>query len=277
MIRFHSTCASLALIVSICAIAPCAAQQRTDKQKSSALTPTRTMQGVPDWLAGYRFKQDKFTFVRIEYSSADRRRSSWATDYPDADLNLSTQLGRLTTLKFDPKGLVLKLTDGRLSDYPFIYMSEPGSLSLSDEEVAALRKYLLGGGFLMVDDFWGQAEWKQFYTEIKRVFPDREPTELPLEHKIFHCVFELHEKPQVLSIHAALSNQKSERADANQVHYKGIFDNKGRMMAIICHNTDLADGWERPEVDEKYFREYSEKKAYPMGLNIVFFALTQGK
>jgi len=129
-----------------------------------------------------------------------------------------------------------------------------------------------------VDDFWGEAEWYNFYREIKRVFPDREPQEVPLEHPIFHAVFDLKERPQIPSINHALGGRSYgitwEREDAQEVHYKAIYDDKGRMMAFICHNTDLGDGWEREGENEWYFREFSEKKVYPLGINIVFFAMT---
>ena len=130
----------------------------------------------------------------------------------------------------------------------------------------------------MVDDFWGEAEWYNFYDEIKRVFPDREPIEIGLDHPIFHAVFDLKERPQIPSIDWALRGRYEgitwEREDAKQVHYKALYDDRGRMMAIICHNTDLGDGWEREGEDEWYFREFSEKKAYPLGINIVFYAMT---
>lgn len=130
----------------------------------------------------------------------------------------------------------------------------------------------------MVDDFWGEDEYANFYGEIKRVFPDKEPQELPLEHPIFHCVYDLKEKPQVPSIHSAMRGRDSgitwERWDAKEPHYKGIVDDKNRLMVIICHNTDLGDGWEREGEDEWYFREFAEKKSYPLGINIVFYAMT---
>jgi hypothetical protein len=252
--------------------------------------------GVPDWEPEKEFSKDVFTFVRIEWSGRygggggyDRGRSRgrgrggyrggrWATDYPDSDLNFSYRLQQLTSMEVDPNGLVLQLTDERLFDYPFIYIIEPGDLAFSEEEVKALRKYLLNGGFLMVDDFWGEDEWYNFYYEIKRVFPDREPTELPYEHEIFHCVFELKERPQIPSIGHALGGRSYgvtwERGDAREVHYKALYDDKGRIMAIICHNTDLGDGWEREGENEWYFHEFSEKSAYPLGINIVFYAMT---
>ncbi len=243
--------------------------------------------GVPDWTPDKNFSRDVFTFVRIRYSSGYGGRGygrgygrgfsggDWATDYPDSDLNFSFRLHQLTSMEVDPDGVVLELTDPKLFDYPFIYMLEPGRLVFSDEEVQNLRRYLLNGGFLMVDDFWGEDEWENFYYEIKQVFPEREPVELPLSHPIFHAVFDLKEKPQVPSIGVAVNYGITyERDDAKEVHFKALYDDKGRMMAIICHNTDLGDGWEREGENEWYFHEFSEKKAYPMGINIVFYAMT---
>jgi hypothetical protein len=250
---------------------------------------------TPAWSVDPAFKHDVFTFARVRYSSYSegRRRRfrggfgdggpRWSTDFPDAELNLSFRLQQMTSLKVNPEPVAIDLTPADLTKHPFIYIVEPGAMILADEEVAALRSYLLNGGFLMVDDFWGEDEWNHFYEQLKRVFPEREPTELPLEHPIFHCVFDLKEKPQVLSIHSAarsrymgseIPRERPGDPTAWDVHYRALFDDKGRMMAIICHNTDLGDGWEREGLDETYFREYSEKKAYPIAINIVFYSMT---
>lgn len=234
--------------------------------------------GVPTWEVDDEFPEDVFTFARIKYSQWGGRGGRWATDYPDSDLNLSFRLQQLTSMKVHPDGRVIELTEADLHAYPFIYLIEPGGLEFSEDEVRALRRYLMSGGFLMVDDFWGEAEWENFYQQIKRVFPDREPVELPITHPIFSAVFPLKEKPQVPSINYAIRGRSQgitwEREDAKEVHYKAFFDDKGRMVAIICHNTDLGDGWEREGEDAWYFKEFSEKKAYPIGINILFYAMT---
>ena len=239
--------------------------------------------GLPEWEVDPDFRADVFTFVRIQYDSRGggrRGRGGWWIDYPDGDLNFPFRLQQLTSMKVDPVPKVLRLTDEALFDYPFVYMVEPGSLEFSEEEVVALRRYLLNGGFLMVDDFWGDEEWDNFYREIKRVFPDREPVDLDVSHPIFRGVYHLTEKPQMPSLNAARigdpthTSDRPYDADARDVHYRAVFDDKERMMAVICHNTDLGDGWEREGDNEWYFREFSEKKAYPMGINIVFYAMT---
>jgi Domain of unknown function (DUF4159) len=261
--------------------------QRPMRQRWQQGPPTipEDRAGVPDWKVDPHFKDDVFTFVRVEYSSSyggggwGRRGwgGGWDTDFPDSDLNFSFRLQQLTSLKVNPQPITLKITDDRLFDYPFLYMIEPGRLEFSEDEVKTLRRYLLNGGFLMVDDFWGEYQWRNFYEQIKRVFPDREPEELKLDDEIFRCVYRLKEKPQVPSIHTwqwSGLTWEDHGPGSETVHYKGIFDDKGRMMSIICHNTDLGDGWEREGESPDYFKEFSEKKSYPMGINIVTYAMT---
>ena len=238
--------------------------------------------GVPNWDRDEELPNDMFTFARIQYDSWGRGwrgRGKWSVDYPESDLNMSFRLEQLTSLKVDPEGIVLSLNEDKLFNYPFIYIIEPGELYFSDAEVKALRKYLLNGGFLMVDDFWGEAEWKNFERQFSRVFPTREIVELPIEHELFQCVFPLKQKPQVPNPRTAIQGASRgitwERWDAKTPHYRGVYDDEGRLMVVICHNTDLGDGWEEESrAGEWYFKEFSEPKAYPMGINIIFYSMT---
>jgi hypothetical protein len=247
-------------------------------------------EGTPNWTNSEPFQKDAFTFVRVKYVVDGRYNwghtrpdERWMIDFPEADLNLSYRLQQLTSLKVDPNTRTVELTEKELYDYPFIYIVEPGrGTGFSDAEVTLLRNYLLNGGFLMFDDFWGKREWDAFYQEIKRVFPDREPEDIPLEHPIFHCVFDLKAKPQVpgephwdeFVRSGYVKTWERDDPTCQDVHYRGIFDDKRRLMVMICHNTDLGDGWEREGYNEGYFHQFSEKAAYPLGINIIYYAMT---
>lgn len=255
------------------------AQDYQRRRRSRSVERYVDRKGVPEWEKNVDFEHDLFTFVRIQYDSYAGQygygpRDKWQIDYPDADLNLSYRLKQLTSLEVDPKGKIIRLTDPALFDYPFIYIIEPGTLVFSDPEVVALRRYLLKGGFLMVDDFWGEFEWENFAAQMQRVFPDRTWREIPLEHEIFHIVYDLKEKPLIPSVNTYMRGMRTERRDATEAHYRGYEDDDGRIMAFICHNTDLGDGWEREGADRGYFETYSEPFAYPLGINIVTYAMT---
>lgn len=236
--------------------------------------------GIANWKIDERFRYDEFRFVRVKYQSYGRTRwgQKWRIDYPDSDLNFSFRLQQLTSLKVNPNPIFLELTDERIFNYPFLYLIEPGDIALSDAEAVAMRKYLDNGGFIMVDDFWGEYEWMDFEDAMRKVFPDRTYEELDLSHPIFHTVYDLKKKPQCPAI--GLFEQTGETTDrpwdptARDVHYRAYHDDQGRMCMIACFNTDLGDGWEREGESEFYFRRFSEKEAYPMGINIVVYAMT---
>src|SRR6185503_279790 len=210
------------------------------------------------------------------YGGWGRGGHHWSIDRPDAEWNLVFRLQQVTSMKVHPRGQDLDLMTRELFQQPFIYIVEPGALKFREEEVTALRKYLLNGGFLMIDDFWGEREWENLYEQIKRVFPDRDYEDVPLSHPIFNCVFPLKEKPQIPNVGLGTESQYHhiawELPDAREPHYRAIFDDKRRIMVMICHNTDLGDGWEREGDNPYYFSEFSEPKAYPVGINIVVYA-----
>ena len=241
--------------------------------------------GTPNWTNAPGFEKDTFTFVRIiRDRAAFSSGGSWITDFPDSDLNLSYRVQQMTSLKVNPDGRVMRLTNPDLFNYPWIYMVEVGSLELRDEEVPILRKYLLNGGFLMVDDFWGETQYQGFYRQLKRVFPEREPVELEMDHPIFHSVFPINRKKQDMQVPNSRTGERSQDSgvtweyhdgeECHDVHFKGVFDDKGRMMVFIAHNTDNGDGWEREGENQYFFQEFSEKRAFPLGINVIFYSMT---
>ena len=248
--------------------------------------------GTPNWTNAPGYEKDAFTFVRIirdrdPYGSPSA--GNWITDFPDSDLNFSYRIQQVTAMKVDPDGRTIRLTDPALYDYPWIYTVEPGALLLRDEEVPILRKYLLNGGFFMADDFWGEWQWEGFYKQIKRVFPDREFVELPMDHPIFHCVFDLNvpkNKLQTPNIRQGIRSEydgvtweNHPRQDGSyeackDMHVRAMFDDKGRIMVIATHNCDMGDSWEREGESDYFFHQFSEKRGYPLGINIIFYAMT---
>jgi hypothetical protein len=241
---------------------------------------------TPDWKNPTGFEKDVFTFARVRYSrgrggSFRRRGSGWSTDMPDSDLNLSYRLQQMTSIRTDPDGRVLNLTDPDLVNYPWIYMVEPGGLYLSEAEALALRKYLLNGGFMMCDDFWGESEWRNLEMEMKKVFPERSFKELPLDHPLYNSVFPIKSKGQVpnyavgeMSQYTGVTWETNHDGDTRTVHHRVITDDQGRLMVFAAHNTDNGDGWEREGEYQYFFENFSEKISYPLGINIVFYVMT---
>ncbi len=251
--------------------------------------------GTPNWTNAPGFEKDVWTFARLIRDrgyDCSRSAGNWITDFPDSDLNLSYRVQQMTSIHTDPEGRTLRITDPDLFNYPWVYTVEPGGLLLRDEEVPILRKYLLNGGVLMVDDFWGEWQWDYFAAQIKRVLPEREFEELPMDHPIFHCVFDLKvpkNELQTPNYHQGTMtegqnpkitweqnhrNRYGEYEDCRDMHVRAIKDDKGRIMVIAMHNCDNGDGWEREGDNDYFFHEFSEKRAFPLGINVIFYLMT---
>ena len=231
------------------------------------------------------FEEDVFTFARLKFEDAETGYRFgggrlWDDDSPEADLNLTYRLYQVTSLSVRPGLNFIDITTKDLEKYPFVYLAAAGRLVLSKSQAEDLRRYLLNGGFLMVDDFWGDEQWDHFYEQIKRVFPDREPVELTLDHQIFHNVFDFKKEPQMPSVGVFFRYRISYEPHwpyyikSHDPHYYGIFDAHNHMLAIICHNNHYGDGWEHESDDESYFDTFSEPMAYPMFINILNYAMT---
>jgi hypothetical protein len=207
----------------------------------------------------------------------------WTTDYPQADIDLSIRLSELTktSVSFDesgyPQHLVVRLTDDELYRCPIIIMQEVGRIFLDDTDVARLRDYLLKGGFLWVDDFWGSYAWDVWVSQIRKVFPPAEfpIVDVPIDHAMFRTLFAVPKLPQIPAIGFWLgTGRTSERgADSAQAHARAIFDKKGRLMVFITHNTDFGDSWEREGEDPGYFYRFSVD-GYAVAVNILLYAMT---
>ncbi len=227
-----------------------------------------------------------FQFCRVAFrgiSGGDG--GGWGTDYPDADLNLSTRLGELTKTPISadkrtgqPNHLIVPINDPLLFRCPFIMMFEVGNFYLDDAEAANLRAYLLKGGFLWVDDFWGQRAWDNWESQIRKVVPSGAYPfkDLPLDHTIFHQVFNVSRIPQIPSIDYWLGSggDTSERgASSRPPHVRGITDERGRLMVLMTHNTDFGDSWEREGESHEYFLTFSVE-GYAFGINAIVYGMT---
>jgi hypothetical protein len=224
-------------------------------------------------------------FCRLMYRSvrSQQRGLGWGTDYPYADINFSTRLSELTKTQVglkdgEPNHLVVRPTDPELFQCPFVMASDPGSAGFSAADAAGLRDYLLKGGFLWVDDFWGPWAWEAFADEIDKALPRAQYpiTELTAEHPIYRVLFPIKEIPQVPSMQfwrmsgGATSEMDEYSATARMA---AILDSRGRIMVLMTHNTDIADSWEREADDPQFFFHFSPN-GYAVGLNSVLYAMT---
>ena len=226
-----------------------------------------------------------FQFCRVEFRSHPAGDGGdWSVDWPRADINLSIRLSELTKTTVgrrstgDPNFLLVRLTDDLLYQCPFIMMTEVGSAFFDDEEAEQLRDYLLKGGFLWADDFWGTDAWDWWEVQIEKVLPRSEYPIVDLDstHPLYRAQFEIKQTPQIASIGMwqRLGGGTSERGeDSAEVHTRGIHDPKGRMMVLITHNTDLGDSFEREADDPAYFYTMSVP-GYAFGVNALIYALT---
>jgi Domain of unknown function (DUF4159) len=228
---------------------------------------------------GYNFCRGYYTSDRPENGGM-----GWWTDYPGADNNFSVRLAELTYVRVkmkedgQPDNVVVRLTDPLLYHCPILHMEDVGTIRFSDEEVESLRNYLLKGGFLYVDDFWGTLAWEQWSYEIARVLPPHKYpiVDIPHDHAILHTLYDVKDVPQVPSINRwyQMDGGTSERgADSPYVNFRGIQDDHGRLMVVMSHNTDISDTWEREGENKEYFDRFSPD-GYAVGVNIALYAFT---
>jgi len=222
----------------------------------------------------------EFNFVRVRfntYFSGGGFRGGfgdgpWAIDFPDADTNFLRGVSRLTNIRVMSNPIVLEFDDPEIFDYPFLYMLEVGQgggIVLSPAEIENLRQYLLRGGFLLIDDFWGQRQWDNFYAAFSQLFPDREIVELSPDHEIFHVYYDI-DGPQMIP--ALYRSDEYGEQGINTASNHAILDDQGRVMVLINWNSDMGDGWEHtyhPDYPTRY-----ANSAYRLGINYLMYSLT---
>jgi len=225
-----------------------------------------------------------FHFCRVMFRSDFRGDGgNWSVDYPRADINLSVRLSELTRADVsmkngEPNPLLIRLTDDALFRCPFIMMTEVGSASIDDQEAERLREYLLKGGFLWADDFWGSYAWEWWVGQFSKVLnPAEFPIiDLPSNHPLFSSQFVIKKVPQIASINywAGSGGDTSERgADSAEAHARAVLDKHGNIMVLMTHNTDLGDSFEREADDPQYFYQMSVP-GYAFGINSLLYVLT---
>ena len=228
-----------------------------------------------------------FTFCRVMYERVrnEPMGMGWVTDYPYAEINLMTRLSELTktTVSRDERGQpnhwVVRLTDPALFNCPFAMASDAGTIGLTPEERENLRRYLLKGGLLWVDDFWGSAAWEHWAAEIGRVLPPSEYpiTDVPADDPVLRTQLTVEHVPQITNIQfwrSVAGSSTSERgSDSQDAHFRVIRDSLGRIMIVMTHNTDIADSWEREGEDPAFFRQFSPA-GYAFGINVLLHTMT---
>ena len=227
----------------------------------------------------------KFNFCRVMFTSNRREKRGWSTDYPGADINFSIRLSELTKVRVahqqsgdDPDYVVVRLTDDALFQCPFVLMEDAGTAVFSEEEVQKFREYLLKGGYVFVADYWGPRAQEQFDEEIGRVLPraNYPIIDLSMDHPLWHTLFDLKQVPQMSSIQSwrRSGGGTTERGVLPGTQSaRGIADEKGRLMVVMIHNSDIPDGWEREGEEHEYFLNFSPN-AYSVGIDVLLYGLT---
>lgn len=242
--------------------------------------------GYPAKFAGADTFGHGFNFCRGLYTSGRREAGGqgWSTDYPDAERNFSVRLSELTKTRVSrdrhgsPDHVVVRLTDKELFQCPYLHMEDVGTAAFTESEVAALRRFLLKGGFVWVDDYWGTRAWNNWVAQFARVLPpaDYPIGDVPPDHPIMATMFEVSEIPQIPSIQfwRASGGRISERGiDSASPHMRGVIDAAGNLIVLMTHNTDISDAWEREGDDPRFFYNFSPD-GYALGINVILYAMT---
>ena len=205
----------------------------------------------------------EFVFARLHYQNNGRRGGGgWGHDYPAAEEHILQIMAEASGLNVEHNSYkIVELGSKELFNYPFAYVSEPGEMELSDQEVVNLREYIDRGGFMMFDDFDGQYDLQNLYRNLKRAFPDREMYKLPDDHPLLHIYYDIDEL-NVISPYDV---------GAGAVFY-GFPNKDGELAMVICWNNDVGDFWEW--IDEPRYALKPSAESLRLGVNFVIYSMT---
>ena len=240
-----------------------------------------TFELPPDWQA-----RGEWAFARLMFPpgpndgyagrfDGDFRQglSLWTQDYPRADRHFSEALRRLTRIQVRPVEQSVMMEDGdEAFNWPWLYAVQVGEWGFTEQEAKVMREYLLRGGFFMADDFHGDYEWEMFLKRIRFVFPDRPIVDIPDSDAIFHTVFDLNDRFQIPGSAHLYEGCKNCREGGTGAHWRGIYDDKGRIMVAISYNSDIGDAWEYAD-DPRYPEKFSGL-AIRVGVDYVIYSMT---
>lgn len=225
---------------------------------------------IPD---NYTKETNQFVFTRLVYNGRiPGYYKNWYTDYPRADRNLIDVLKRLTNIDIADRERLVAINDPELFKYPLIYSSEIEQAIVSNEDAALLRTYLSRGGFWIIDDNWGSFEWSLIEDLLHKILPGREIKDIPMDHPLFHLFFDVDHLVQTPSAAYFYNGGITWETDGFEPECKGIWDDHGRLMVVINHNTDLGDSYEWSD-DPRYPSRFSVY-GYHMAVNFILYAMT---
>jgi hypothetical protein len=225
----------------------------------------------------YSWSRLRYTTAGGGYGGYGYGRGNWSTDYPKADRTFLTALRRLTRIQARPVEQVVDLDSldaagtPVINNFPWVYAVQVQAWTFTEPEAKVLREYLLKGGFLMVDDFHGAADWERFMSGMLMVFPDRPIEDLSDKDEIFHVLYDLSDRFQVPG-EQYVSTGRTYEKDGYVAEWRGIRDDKGRVMVAICHNMHLGDAWEW--ADDPRYPEKFASMAFRIGINYVMYGMT---
>ena len=232
----------------------------------------------------------EFHFIRVEYTDLPQYHRGfgyasrdgvgsgwWIVDWPAAENHFTSGIQRLTRIDTgDPRHL--RLTDDSLFDYPWIYATQTGWWGLSDAETSRLREYLLRGGYLVVDDFWGPEQWEVFRRTMERVLPNHPITDIAPSDSVMHVLYDIEEKDRTI----IPGSRHLRRGPGGGVQvvlpagavpaWRAMYDDRERMVVAVNFNTDVGDAWEFADVP--YYPEAMTALAYRYGINYIVYSMT---